>query len=313
MGKGLWGEICALASTQYGLVTRDQLIGIGLSERAIDYRLTTGSLVVINPAVYRVAGAPTTWEQSLHAALLATDRRVVLSRRAAAVEWKLEGIEWDRPEIVLLHDEPMLELKGVTVHRTVRLPDRDVVRRRGLYLTSPARTLMDLASVLRRSPVDRALEDALRRSIVTVDQLQQCLDDRGPRGVKGWGMFNELVQSSKGRKPSGSWKEKNFFNGLKRRGLPIPESQYVINNADGKFIARPDYAYPDIKLAIEIEGNGHLTVNQQDKDDERQNRLIIEGWRPLLFPRTDRVGQQKAFATIEAAFDAFGMPDRKRT
>ena len=309
MGKTGWSTAFQIAALQDGHISREQLLGLDLSSSAIDRRVANRALLVVHPAVYRIAGAPETWDGRLRAALLASERSSVISCRAAGVEWKLEGLEWDVPEILLRHDEPPLELHAVIVHRTRYLPERDVVSRRGLRLTSPARTLMDLASVLRRLPLERALEDALRRQIVTLDQIQQCLDDRGPSGVKGWGTLNTLVQSNRGMKPTGSWKEKVFFNGLRRRGLPIPEGQYVITNAEGKFVARPDYAYPEIKLAIEVEGNGHLTMSQQERDSDRQNRLIIEGWRPLLFPRTDKEGQRRAFETIESAFAVFGMPE----
>jgi hypothetical protein len=308
----MWPIVCAIASQQFGLITRAELIGLGLAERSIDDRIASGALIVVHPAVYRVAGAPESWEQACHAALLATERRAVLSFRAAAVEWSLEGVEATVPELLLLHTEPNLELSPAIVRRTRCLPNHDVTRRRGLLLTSPARTLMDLASVLRRNPLDRAIESALRDQIATLDQMQRCLDGRGPQGVKGWGLFNELVQKRVGTRPTGSWKENVFFNALERRGLPLPVGQYVVKDAEGKFIARVDYAYPKQKIAIEIQGRGHRDYSQQIRDDDRFGDLIVAGWKPLPFSQTDRDGQLKAFAKLERAFAAFGTPERVR-
>jgi very-short-patch-repair endonuclease len=144
---------------------------------------------------------------------------------------------------------------------------------------------------------------------VTLDQIRACLDSRGPNGVRGWGRIDRLVEQRLGTKPTGSGKETNFLSGLRRRKLPIPVAQYLITDDTGRFVARPDFAYPDIKLAIEVDGGHHMDPAQWEADLARQNRLILAGWRFLRFPRTDRKGQRGAFATIEAALLAFGEPD----
>ena len=69
MGKG--DAVCAaIAEKQFGLIARDQAVQTGMSERAIGRRLANGRWLQVLPGVYRLAGAPTSWEQSVKAATL---------------------------------------------------------------------------------------------------------------------------------------------------------------------------------------------------------------------------------------------------
>jgi hypothetical protein len=293
------------ARHQHGLVSRDHLLGLGLGEDAIDYRIGVGLLEVVHPSVYRVAGAPEFWEQSLLAAQLGAGPDGAISHTAAGAVLELEGVTADRPHVLLPH-ERKVKLVGVRVHRTRVLPDRDVTTRQGLRITSVARTLVDLAGVLSAPVLERALDDALRRRIVTLGQLRRTLDSRGPNGVRGWGRLDAFVEERRGTKPTGSGKETTFRRGLITRGLPKPIPQFTITDDVGRFVARVDFAYPAIKLAIEVDGSQHADLAQWRADLERQNRLTIVRWHFLRFPRTDRKGQLEAFRTIEAALSAFG-------
>src|SRR5260370_6558054 len=83
MGRG--DRACEeIAEKQFGLISRDQAIGTGMSERAIGGRLGAGRWRQVLPGVYRLAGAPASWEQSLKAATLWGGEGCVVSHRAAA-------------------------------------------------------------------------------------------------------------------------------------------------------------------------------------------------------------------------------------
>lgn len=308
MSEKLSATIAATASRQFGLITRLQLTRLGLSAQAIDYRIGAGLFEVFHPAVYRVPGAPSSWGQSLLAALLATGEGSAISHIAAAAEWELEAIEADRPHILVPH-ERRLFLRGVSIHRTRVIGAGDIRRRRGIRLTSPARTLLDIAGMVAADVLEGAVDDALRRRICTLLHVRRCLDDRGPNGVRGWAILDRFVRERIGTNPTGSGKETTFRRGLINRRLPLPVAQYAVLDARGRFVARPDFAYPDIKLAIEVDGSHHRDPRQWRADLARQNRLTVAGWHFLRFPRTDRAGQREAFDTIEAALSAFGEPD----
>jgi hypothetical protein len=304
MPTSLNAAVAAIASGNHGLVTRVQLLRIGVSERAIDARIARGALQVVHPTVYRIAGAPRYWEQDLLAAHLAAGSESAVSHLAAAVFHRFEGIAADRPHVVLPH-EHRLRLAGVQVHRTRTLPACDVIRRRGLCVTSPERTLVDVAGLVRPFPLEIALDGCLRRQVTTLERIRTCLDARGPNGIRGWRILDGFVSERLGTAPTGSDKETAFRRGLLTRGLPSPVTQFTIRDDDDRFVARVDFAYPDIRLAIELDGSQHAYPTQRRGDLVRQNRLTLTRWRFVRFP-TDPGGQQDALDTIETALIEFG-------
>lgn len=310
--KGLSDRIATNACRQHGLITRAQLIVLGLSEQAIGYRIRTGQLVTIHPGVYRLAGVPESWDQLLLAAHLAAGEASAISHLSAGMFWDFEGIESRQPDVLVMHSRK-LDLTDVWVHRTRILPARDVTQRNGFLVTVSARTLLDIAGIVTRIELEVALDDALRRRIATLDRVRTCLDDRGPNGVKGWGRLDKLVAERQGVKPTGSGKETRFRRGLIDRGLPLPIAQYDITDDNGRFLARVDFAYPEIKLAIEVDSPPHADRLRWESDLRRQNRVNLMRWHFLRFPKTDRKGQREAFETIEAALKAFGEGNAKRS
>src|SRR5229473_2965186 len=122
MGAGdtACGEI---AEKQSGLISRDQAIRTGMSERAIGRRLGGGRWRQVLPGVYRLAGVPTSWEQSLKAATLWGGEGCVVSHRAAAA----------------LHGLAGFARQGVEVQSSKRLQRSDVIVHRTCFTSYPAR------------------------------------------------------------------------------------------------------------------------------------------------------------------------------
>ena len=73
---------------------------------------------------------------------------------------------------------------------------------------------------------------------------------------------------------------------MHRAALPPPRAQHRVFDEDG-FIARHDFAYPELKLAIEYEGAWHGRPGQLTKDRRRLNRLFEAGWRVLFVTAAD--------------------------
>jgi hypothetical protein len=82
----------SLANRQFGLVSRSQALAAGLSQRAIGRRLQSSQWERLYPSVYRLPGAPRSWEQKLMGALLWAGPEAALSHRSAAALWKLDGV-----------------------------------------------------------------------------------------------------------------------------------------------------------------------------------------------------------------------------
>ncbi len=68
---------------------------------------------------------------------------------------------------------------------------------------------------------------------------------------------------------------------LRAGGVPAPVAQYRVL-ADGRFVARVDFAWPDRKVALEYDGLWHAEPGQFAKDRARLNALQAAGWRVVF-------------------------------
>lgn len=276
-----------LASRQLGVITRQQLLELGINRDTITRLIAKGRLLKVHRGVYRVGGLPVSFEQLLMAALLAGGRDAVISHLAAAHILGLEGVVSTQPELSVPPNRS-ITLGSVTVHRTT-VSRRDSCRRGPLRLTTPARTLVDLAGVLSPQALEDALDDALRRKLTSLSTVRSTIERRGRRGVRGIATLQALIDARTPGRTPGSAKENDLRRLLVSAGLPAPVTQYEICDQRGRFVARPDLAYPQACLAIEYDGEGHAYPRQRQSDLRRQNRLINAGWLVLRYCHLDLI------------------------
>src|SRR5688572_12591819 len=124
------GALARIGRTQHGLVTRRQAEGAGLASATLQRWVDGNRLEPVHSGVYRLAGAPRTWEQAVLAAVLAAGPGAAASHRTAGVLWGLlddddsveVSVPWPRNSII----------PGVTVHRSRDLAPEWVARRRAI-------------------------------------------------------------------------------------------------------------------------------------------------------------------------------------
>ena len=151
----------------------------------------------------------------------------------------------------------------------------------GLRLTTIARTLADLGSVCAPEVVESALEEALRRDRTSIEELGLLLGQISGKGCRGTKTLRALIENHCGT-ATGSELEVEFERFCRRHRLPKAVRQYPVHDTDGSIIGRVDFAYPDYKVAIEIEGfEYHSGRIRFDTDLERHNRLVAIAWRAL--------------------------------
>jgi len=274
-------QLNRLAAGQYSLASRTQALDVGMTSRQLHDRLESGLLVPVHKGVYRLVGAPPTTTQALLAACMAAGEGIA-SHRSAAALWALRGVEATTPEISVPGSRRP-HLRGVVVHRTDRLDDIDVSRRRGIPVTTPARTLLDLGAVVPVDMVEPALEDALMRRLVTFELLTNTLERLGGSGRRGAAVLRALVEErNPATAPTQSVLEDRLFETLRRAALPQPVRQYKVAGVvlDG--------AYPDRRLGIEADSRmwhgGRLDVQ---RNSDKANLLLAHGWRVLHFTWLD--------------------------
>jgi hypothetical protein len=214
--------------------------------------------------------------------------------------WKLENVRTDTPDLTVVHAQKVA-LNGIVVHRTRLFAPGDVLQRGPLRVTSPYRTIIDLAAILSIDDLEDALDDAIRRRLVSVKALTKRLEIRGRRGVRGIPNLVQLLEVRDGARPKASGLQNKFRRGLAAAKLPTPDEEFPVFDSSGRFVARVDFAYPDKKVYIEIDGSHHETRKQRQADLARQNKLARAGWLPLRYTR-DEVNAKTYVAEIDEIF-----------
>lgn len=274
-----------LAAGQHGVVTRRQLARSGFAPRTIDNWVASGRLERLHPAVYCVAGAPSTDHRALMAAVLAAGSGCLASHRSAAWLWGLG--DPPLPEVVVPRSRRP-RLHGVVVHHPLDLPKARRSVKDGIPVTNPLRTLVDLGAVCEADAVADAVERALIARLVTFRGLSAEWRRVAKPGRSGSGVLRRILDYRLlGEKPPDSVMEAKGAPLFTRSGLPKPVFQFVVTHG-GRHVARVDFAYPALKVAIEFDGlDAHASAAALRRDLARQNRLMAAGWLVLRFTWAD--------------------------
>jgi very-short-patch-repair endonuclease len=276
------GAVWQIASGQFGLISHDQVRDLGLSDAAIRRRVKSGQWEVRQPGVYAMAGSPDSAERQLLAGCLAVGRLAAVSHLSAARRWGLRHPGPPIPEISV-DRERGVQLRGLIVHRSRDLSIDQLVPDGPLPVTSPVRTLVDLGQVVPWYVVRDLLETMIARRLVTVAQAEAGLVLHSRRGRRGCGALRRVLeQRALLDRPSESVLEAALAELCRDHDLPPPEYQYAVRVAGGE--RRLDFAYPELRLAIEVDGfETHATAEGFASDRVRSNELALAGWTVLHF------------------------------
>ena len=217
-------------------MARDELVALGLSPRAVDRRVKAGRLHVLHRGVYAVGHRALTWHAHGHAALLAVGEESGLSHASAAIAYRMARNEGPAFEVTVRGRTPRSR-PGLKVHTSSMLEIRIVD---GLRVTTPARTLLDLAA---REDITRPLAEAQVLRIVTIAALRAELR-RHPthHGVAS------LARALDTTEPTRSELERRLAELIRRAGLPRPR----FNAALGPY--EVDVLWERERVVVETDG-----------------------------------------------------------
>ena len=292
-------QVVAIASIRYGLFTREHALRAGATDRIISTRLRTGRWVQVSRGVYRLAGVEESWTQAMLAACLRCGPGALASHRAATHHWGLA--EQTAPPIELIVEGGRRpQPANAIVHRpVVPLPRSDRTTYRGIPVTTPARTLFDLAAVVPTEQVGEALDEALRRGLVTVTGMRTKLTRWRRAGIRGVATIEMLLRQRSDNAITESILETRFLRRLRQRGLDDVVPQYEVWDGD-RLLARVDFAFPRKRIAIEVDGyRWHSGRNRWRRDLDRLNRLIAAGWR-VVHVTAEQVGSTETLDMVRA-------------
>ena len=291
-------ELLQIAARQYGVFTARQSDGCGLSRSTLHDHVRSGGLLRFHAGVYGFAGSPPTWERSLKAAVLAGGEGAAVSHRAGGRLWELTSSKDDTLEITVPAARRP-RLVGVTVHRSGDLARHHISWWKGFPVTKPARTILDLGAVLPPAEVEDALDRALTRRLITIAGVEWILTELARHGRHGSGVVGRILdERALGREPADGLLEPRMARVLENAGLPAAVFQHPVHDAAGRFLAEVDFAYPELRLAIEVDGfETHGTPRAMSRDFVRQNGLVPYGWRVLRFTWAQVVNEPEYVGT----------------
>jgi very-short-patch-repair endonuclease len=273
-------RIAQLAARQHGLVTLGQLRHLGLGRGALRHRRATGRLHRVYVGVYAVGHRTLTTEARLLAAVMSCGNDAALSHEHAAYLWGLIA-PWDEIDLHLVHvttgpSSRRGRRPGIVVHRS-SLHGDERMRRHEIPVTSPARTLIDLAAQSELRPLERVTDRALTEGLTTVTDLRRAATERGAR--PGAAAIRDLLDGAERYDSiTNSQLEEAFLALVRDAGLPEP----ALNARVEGFLV--DAAWHRERVVVELDGyRWHRSRMRQESDRNREVKLRSAGWLPLRY------------------------------
>lgn len=263
------------AARQHGVVTRGQLLRGGLSRGAIEHRLKKGTLRRLHYGVY-CAGPVAAHYQREMAAALACGPAAALSHRTAGGLWAMMPAPQREAPVEVTGPRSLRgPASGVRLYRMELEPDEITLRHR-LPVTTPARTVLDLASGLGPDEMERILARAVKQKLVTCEAVEAMLL-RHPRRP-GCRTLRALLADAVGPAFVRSEAETGFLALLRKAGVPRPRSNVVVHGLE------VDFFWPDRGLVAEVDGFAHHSHRSAFENDRRRDHILAaEGLVVLRF------------------------------
>ncbi|HZO59381.1 MAG TPA: type IV toxin-antitoxin system AbiEi family antitoxin domain-containing protein [Solirubrobacterales bacterium] len=252
-----------IASRAQGVVTRRQLLRAGLSNRQIDERVKDGSLLRIYHGVYRVGHRAPSVEATYMAAVLAGGHGTLLCGAAAAYLLGILKGSPPEPEIVSPRRRRIAGLRTRQANRTHK------TLWRGIPVTSPAQTLVDLAADLSEEDLARACHEAGVRHHTRPSQVKAILARRPnrPGAAKLRAVMSGDVNVALSKL------ERGFHHLIESNHLPPPRET---NRPAGS--KRVDCRWPQYRLTVELDSyRFHNSRHSWEQDRAREREARARG------------------------------------
>jgi predicted transcriptional regulator of viral defense system len=229
-------DLAGLAARQHGHVTRRQLLALGWDTDRIGRQLRAGRLIRVHTGVYAVGHLPASPLGGAMAAVLACGPRAWLSHRSAGGLWRMVRALLGPVEVTV----PVRRRRpGVVIHQCDRMASADLTVHYGIPITSPARTLYDLAPRLTDAELTRAYNDGKLAGYLRDDDLTEflgrCASPRLARIIRA------------GEEPTRSPLEAAFLSFAAEHGLPRPQINVFVCGR------RADACFPEQRVVVEID------------------------------------------------------------
>ncbi len=266
-------------------------MALGFGEEAIEHRLRSGRLYRLWKGVYAVGRPEASREGLLTAAALSCGAHACISHLGAGWLWGMVG--WrDRLDVVV-PTGVFRRRPGIRAHRRLDLAPDARPRVRGVPVTDPVDTLIDLACELSDPLLERAIREADRLDLIDPEALRAALDNTRRRpGIR---RLRSMLDAPT-FKLTDSELERRFLRLVNRANLPSPRTQAWLNEY------RVDFYWPALGLVVETDGLVyHRTPSQQKEDRLRDQTHTAAGLTVLRFTAFQvNFESERTVATLKA-------------
>lgn len=294
-----------LLDRQWGVISRDQAVAMGITAAALRYRTRPGGTwQQILPATYLTFTGSASSEQRELAAVLYAGQGAVMTGPAALRRLQLPAPAISCIDVLVKPDNRTPSRDFVAIHRTRRMPSQGL-ERRGVAFTLPARAVIDtVARLTRIGDVRAVVAGAVQSGHCTIGDLQAELDCGPRRGMALMRAVLAEVAAGIRSAPEGDLRDL-----IVRHGLPAPmfNPRLFLN---GRFLASPDAWWPAAGVAVEVDSmEWHLSPEAWQATMRRHARMTAGGILVLhVSPRQLRDEEARIARDIAAALARGRVP-----
>ena len=295
-------DLLALATGQHGLFTTAQALSVGVRATELQRWARVGRIDRVVRRVRVVNGSAPSPEQQARAVLLAHGDHAALCRSSAAWLWEVPGHDLSPVQVVRRRDVHLNS--AANTHTSRRLERVDLTARRGLLVTTPTRTIFDLAGRQHPDRTRRDLNGLMACGLITLELLDESVDRLATKGRAGITTMRRLIAEAheKGA-PAGSNLELRVEELLHLAGLRTMCRQLEVHDGDG-LVARVDFGEPDLRIVVEVDSDRfHHGLVDRQIDAGKTARLEALEWtvlrvteREIWFGRTALVNRLRQAA-----------------
>jgi very-short-patch-repair endonuclease len=266
-------SVARIANRQHGIVSHQQLRGLGFSTGRIADWHRSGRLQRVHPQVYAVGHSALSFEGRARALLLAGGPGAYISGHAALY---LRGITSKPPRIIELvvtrHTRP---LRGARIIHSTRPRDDERASLSGILVATPARALLDIAARTTELRLTKLIYECAYYDlgvVVDIDQLLARYRRRQGRARLDRATGRHRDDSAGAR----SGFEERIVGRLEAAG--VPAFRFNEPAAVRRGTLEVDLHWPELRYVVEIDGEPHKRVEARQRDADRRRRLRAAGW-----------------------------------
>lgn len=289
--------IAKLAAEQHGLLTRAQLLEHGVTAHTVTARVRARRFRLVHRGVYLIGPLVSPRAREM-AAVLACGPGAAVSHASAARLWSPAP---DRSRSRSPHGAHAVDVtgaippvditiargdrrhrSGIRVHRAASLEPEDMAILDGIPVTTPVRTLLDLAGVTGRRELEEAVARAERDGLIDRVELRGIVAHRA--GRPGSRVLRDLLGGDAPLAITRSEAEERLLALLRKAQLPGPHTNAPIGNYEVDFLWKRE------QLVVEVDGFAHHASRHRFEGDRRRDatltarglRVMRVTWRQIV-------------------------------